>query len=472
MTYALLLYGLAIGQVLLLYGLIAPQAIRVTERVFLRKNAAWVAETGAGLKAERLRRWFYSASAATALVLLAGIFAAASTNLSYSFPVTALIVPLMLAAPLVGGYAWVAYRSIYLRIPAAEHRKVSLTRRRLRDFVPSWTLGMGAIFAVTFALNYVSAFLRSLLPVGVLIGRAVLFLGLAIVLGVATVNAVKRREGFVAPLGGDLMRRFEVGFYLAVGYALVFAYQYLLTSDIANMPFPPSFALMTIMFGAMQIYALYFALWAGAKSLDADAKPGALIVKSVIVYGLGMALSLGLARVALNPVFERQAAAMAMAPHGAINIPDVRSWTFGSTPGKALLRYTLHSDPSLPGHDYWHVVVPYKGHEMWDLRARMDHVKPIKNGDVVEASVWLRSSTPGGADITGLTQSTHWGWTTIGKATWHVTSVWQLYRVTGPAAEDYGASGSDFELHLASGSYAVDIGPATVRNLGPNGQAR
>ncbi len=468
MTYALILYSLAFAQVLLIYAVLAPQAIVTIERIFLNKNPEWSAVHAETLPVAALRNRFIAAALTLGMACLLGLFWAARVSLSYSLPVTAMILPMLGLFPLVSAYIWLGYRLIHARIPSTPRRAVSLAPRHVWDYVNPWALGFALLLAALFAVNYISAFQRQLLPAPILIGRGLLFLGLAIVLALAITAAVRRRESFLAILGGDIARRIETGLYVIVIYALIFAWQYLLMSDVSNMPYPPSFVMLCATSVAMQAYGLFFALWARFRTQDRPANLLTLLSLTTLTYVAGTALSLGIARIALAPQYDRRARLAAEAPRDAINLPDVRGWEFSDTAGKPHLTYTLQRDQAVPGGEYWRVDVPYAGHERWDTRARITHVRKISKGDVIEARVWLRSAAPGGARIIGLTQSLSWGWTSIGHAEWQVGPQWRLYNVTGIATRDYEPSGSDFELHLASARYTFDLGPATVRDLGPS----
>lgn len=470
MIYALILYALAFGQVLLLYGIAAPQAIRLGEQAFLNRNPAWVSDHGAPSTARPLRRLFLFISAGAGLAQLIGLFVLAIPPLSWSSPAEMLVIPMPVLAVLLGVYMWRGYRDIYMRIPASATRTTQLKPRRAWDFVNGWALAIAALLVVAFALRYVGAFREALLSANLLAVRGGVFaLAVGVVLA-AMINVVRRRETFVAAQGGNRARRLEAGLYVVVLYALIAASQYLLMADIANMPFPPTVVLLIVGVVVMQLYALYACLWAGRS--ETDRRFGALLVRSIMIYAVGAALSFGLARAALEPVYASNARLAASVPGNLLNAPNVRTWNFAATAGRPELKRELRRDARLPGGEYWHIEVPYRGHERWDTRVWVAHLKPVKRGDVIEAQVWLRSDAPGGAEINGLTQSTRWGWSPIGKATWRVGGVWTIYRVRGVAPQDYGIGESDFELHLASGKYGFDLGPARVFDLGPEATAR
>jgi hypothetical protein len=88
--------------------------------------------------------------------------------------------------------------------------------------------------------------------------------------------------------------------------------------------------------------------------------------------------------------------------------------------------------------------------------------RPIARGNLIEARVWLRSTSSAQARLVARLQNNEPGFRRLNETSWNLTSQFQEYVITTQAYQDYCPGTFNFALHLATGSHTFEIGPGLL----------
>ncbi len=158
-----LAYGLALSQIVLLYGFFFPLGVRATHESYLAKNRPWIEDhpTFRERFHPRCSIWLSYVLGSAWVVLLSFLFFPPIERAwllhSIFFPQAVFLYPVLLFALVVLGYIGIEHFRLYRQIPLAAKRRASLIRRELRDFLnPGWTYLGYLVLAGIVAVNGVA----------------------------------------------------------------------------------------------------------------------------------------------------------------------------------------------------------------------------------------------------------------------------------------------------------------------------
>jgi len=117
------------------------------------------------------------------------------------------------------------------------------------------------------------------------------------------------------------------------------------------------------------------------------------------------------------------------------------------------------------------VSVSVKGNP-WEVGAGSPMSKPIKAGDAVLVSVYLRAPQLKDGETTPVSyfgvNETSPPYTNIAKGSAEVTNQWKVYHASGVASKAFAADQVGVGLQLGAAQHVVDLGPVLVYNFGQN----
>jgi hypothetical protein len=116
----------------------------------------------------------------------------------------------------------------------------------------------------------------------------------------------------------------------------------------------------------------------------------------------------------------------------------------------------------IPGGRALEVKIDRKEPYAYDIGVSMLNQRPIVRGSVVEARVWLRTTSGPRTTIVARLQNNELGFRRLAETPLTLTSQFREYVLTTQAYKDYCPGTFNFALHLATGEQIVEIGPGLL----------
>ncbi len=116
----------------------------------------------------------------------------------------------------------------------------------------------------------------------------------------------------------------------------------------------------------------------------------------------------------------------------------------------------------IPGGEVQRMTVPERRDDIWDVSVYSPNLRPVREGETVQAAVWLRLSpgkaNPATARVRLLVQGATAPYEVAAARYVTLDRGWQRFAVSGVAARDYAPGQAVVTVHLATGRQTVDIG--------------
>jgi hypothetical protein len=121
----------------------------------------------------------------------------------------------------------------------------------------------------------------------------------------------------------------------------------------------------------------------------------------------------------------------------------------------------------VPAGQALEVSISKRGRQPYDFGLSMLNVAPIRDGDYLEARVWLRAKQPNAQGdpisiVARLQDNEAPGYKRVSEQTLVLTNVFKEYVVPGRAVRAYCSGELNFALHLATAKQVLEVGPATI----------
>jgi hypothetical protein len=152
-----------------------------------------------------------------------------------------------------------------------------------------------------------------------------------------------------------------------------------------------------------------------------------------------------------------------------ISQPDNRQWTFFG-PEAA---HQTREDKTIYLGSAVHFSIPQKGENPWDVHTNVPLTEAVRTGDrlmIAVAAKTVSSTEADGKALIGVrVQQNHEPYGGFADNRFKVGPNWQLIRITTTATMDLAAGEGIVVLHMAGAAQEVDVGPAYVIKLPPEG---
>ncbi len=116
----------------------------------------------------------------------------------------------------------------------------------------------------------------------------------------------------------------------------------------------------------------------------------------------------------------------------------------------------------IPGGRALEVKIDRKEPYAYDIGVSMLNQRPIARGSVIEARVWLRTTSGPKTNIVARLQNNEPGFRRLRETPLTLTSQFREYVLTTQAYQDYCPGTFNFALHLATSAHLVEIGPGLL----------
>lgn len=116
----------------------------------------------------------------------------------------------------------------------------------------------------------------------------------------------------------------------------------------------------------------------------------------------------------------------------------------------------------IPGGRALEVKIDREEPNAYDIGVSMLNQRPIARGSVVEARVWLRTTSSTKTTIVARLQNNELGFRRLTETPLTLTSQFREYVLTTKAYKDYCPGTFNFALHLATNAHLVEIGPGLL----------
>jgi hypothetical protein len=126
------------------------------------------------------------------------------------------------------------------------------------------------------------------------------------------------------------------------------------------------------------------------------------------------------------------------------------------------VRFKSVEAQGIPGGRALEVKIDRKEPYAYDIGVSMLNQRPIARGSVVEARVWLRTTSGPRTTIVARLQNNELGFRRLAETPLTLTSQFREYVLTTQAYKDYCPGTFNFALHLATGEQLVEIGPGLL----------
>ncbi len=252
-----LITAITVSQIVILYGLAAPLAMRETCELFLSRNHDWVMQNPAFRQKHGALRYATGLSWLIGAAWLARTFHVASgTDTSDSEQIFLLAGPVFSWVILCVGYGCIAYFRVGRRIPLPTKRSASLERRTLRDYIhPAWVyLGYSLVTAIS--VLYLLAYMRDTVTADLFVAR---MSGLALAMTLQTsalLYCIRRKRQPIDGHIGPSYRKLEIICNIAILYLLIFIGAFRILQDVAGISLFPDLAFFVFASVLVQILGI------------------------------------------------------------------------------------------------------------------------------------------------------------------------------------------------------------------------
>lgn len=233
------------SQIVVLYGLAAPAALRGMYRAWLARNPEWLRAHPEFAASHGPRR-----AVVLSLLLGAGWLALLSYDLlgdaargqdptgGRDWRIALLIASMLAWVALEWLVAAVEVRRIVARIPPPARRRASLAPRTLAAYARPWSVVPGLLLLLVLAALYLRAWSGDSLAAPVLAWRLICLVGGAALWGLVLRHSVHRRREAGNELPDDWVRRAEVRGCIACLYLFVLAAGWRALQDLSGIYVP------------------------------------------------------------------------------------------------------------------------------------------------------------------------------------------------------------------------------------------
>jgi len=149
-----------------------------------------------------------------------------------------------------------------------------------------------------------------------------------------------------------------------------------------------------------------------------------------------------------------------------INNPNPGSWiAYGAQTSKPV------KDATVQGGGAFEVQVTAAGPQPYSTAAQQDITGPIKKGDKLIAVLWLKANSSDGSPtpLHIRMQVNSGSYDGIVESDVTIDNSWKRYPLQGVSAADHPKGSAVLAVHLGQAKQTIDLGPAFVLDMGPQG---